>query len=101
MLKEFVGERKSDLFFATRTSRQLSQSNILRHSLHPILASLEQPKMGYRAFRRFRITWLRKNSVPEDLIQFWHGHAGNTVTDIYSKLKENVEFRLEKLKRPL
>lgn len=25
--------------------------------------------------------------VPEDLITFWHGRAGKTVTDSYSKLK--------------
>jgi hypothetical protein len=26
-------------------------------------------------------------------ISFWHGHAGKTVTDSYSKLKHDVEFR--------
>ena len=93
MLKDFVGERKSGLLFSTRTGRQLSQSNILRRSLHPTLAILKQPKMGCHAFRRFRITWLRKNSVPEDLITFWHGHAGKTVTDSYSKLRDDEEFR--------
>jgi hypothetical protein len=93
MLKDFVGERKSGLLFSTRTGRQLSQQNILKRSLHPILADLKQPKMGCHAFRRFRITWLRKNLVPEDLIKFWHGHAGKTVTDSYSKLRDDAEFR--------
>jgi integrase len=93
MLKDFVGERKSGLLFSTRTGRQLSQQNILKRSLHPILAGLKQPKMGCHAFRRFRITWLRKNLVPEDLITFWHGHAGKTVTDSYSKLRDDAEFR--------
>jgi integrase len=93
MLKDFVGERKSGLLFSTRTGLQLSQQNILRRSLHPTLANLKQPKMGCHAFRRFRITWLRKNSAPEDLITFWHGHAGKTVTDSYSKLRDDVEFR--------
>jgi len=93
MLKDFVGARKSGLLFATRTGRQLSQQNILRRSLHPILANLQQSKTGCHAFRRFRITWLRKNSVPEDLITFWHGHAGKTVTDLYSKLKDDTAFR--------
>jgi integrase len=93
MLKNFVGERKSGLLFSTRTGRQLSQQNILKRSLHPIMADLKQPKMGCHAFRRFRITWLRKNLVPEDLITFWHGHAGKTVTDRYSKLKDDAEFR--------
>lgn len=93
MLKEFVGKRTSGLLFATRTGRQLTQSNILRRSLHPILANLKQPKTGCHAFRRFRISWLRKNLVPEDLIRFWQGHAGRTVKDGYSKLKEDVQFR--------
>jgi integrase len=95
MLKDFVSERESGLLFSTRTGRQLSQSNILRRSLHPILANLKQPKTGCHAFRRFRITWLRKNLVPEDLITFWHGHAGKTVTDSYSKLKDDAEFRMQ------
>ena len=93
MLKDFVGDRRSGLLFSTRTGRQLSQQNILKRSLHPILADLNQPKMGCHGFRRFHITWLRKNLVPEDLITFWHGHAGKTVTDSYSKLKDDAEFR--------
>ena len=38
-------------------------------------------------------TWLRKQSAPEDLIRFWLGHANKSVTDVYSKLKEDVTFR--------
>jgi integrase len=39
-----------------------------------------------------RATWLRKQRAPEDLIQFWLGHAKQSVTDGYSKLAEDVEF---------
>jgi hypothetical protein len=52
-------------------------------------------KCGCHAFRHFRITHLRKKGVPEDLIYFWLGHAGKTVTDHYSKLKDDLEFRKE------
>jgi hypothetical protein len=31
--------------------------------------------------------------VPEDLITFWLGHAGKTVTDTYSKLRDDVGLR--------
>jgi hypothetical protein len=31
--------------------------------------------------------------VPEDLIRFWIGHADKSVTDGYSKVKEDREFR--------
>jgi len=45
--------------------------------------------------RRFRATWLRKQRVPEDLIQFWLGHAKQSVTDSYSKLAEDLDFRAQ------
>jgi integrase len=73
--------------------KPLLQSNILRLSLHPTLEELKQPKSGAHAFRRFRTTWLRKQQAPEDLIRFWLGHANKSVTDGYSKLKEDVAFR--------
>jgi integrase len=44
MLKDFIGERQGDgLLFRSRTGKPLSQSNILRRWLHPILAVLNQP----------------------------------------------------------
>jgi len=99
MLKEFIGERKSGLLFCSRTGKQLWQTNILKRSLHPILARLNQPKCGAHAFRRFRLTWLRKNNVPKDLEHFWMGHEDEEVGDVYSKLKEDVAFRKEVAER--
>jgi integrase len=99
ILKDFIGERNSGLLFCSKTGKQLWQTNILRRSLHPILAKLNQPKYGAHAFRRFRLTWLRKNNVPKDLEHFWMGHADEEVGDIYSKLKEDVKFRQEVTKR--
>ena len=74
---------------------QGSQTNLLRRSLHPILAELKLEKAGLHAMRRFRTTWLRKQRAPEDLIKFWLGHAKESVTDGYSKLADDVEFRAE------
>ena len=93
MLKGFVGDRTSGLLFRSRSGFPLQQSNVLRLSLHPLLKRLGQPKSGAHAFRRFRTTWLRKQHTPEDLIRFWLGHANRSVTDVYSKLKEDVAFR--------
>ena len=36
---------------------------------------------------------VRKNRVTEDLLRFWIGHAGKSVTDGYSMVKSDVEFR--------
>jgi integrase len=95
MLKEFVGERASGFLFKNRLGNFLSQTNLLRRGLHPALKKLGQPKAGFHAFRRFRTTWLRKNRTPEDLIRLWVGHADETITDGYSKLREDVEYRKE------
>jgi integrase len=99
MLKEYLDKRqrtlKSDLLFQSKSGKPLHQSNILMRTLHPILENFNEPKCGCHAFRRFRVTHLRKNGVPEDLIHFWAGHAGKSVTDDYSKLKDDLEFRKE------
>jgi integrase len=97
MLKEYLdkcqGTLKSDLLFQSRSGKPLYQSNVLRRTLHAILETLNELKCGCHAFRRFRITHLRKNGVPEDLIHFWLGRARKRVTDHYSKLKADLEFR--------
>lgn len=93
MLKAFVGDRTSGLLFRSKNGLPPLQSNVLRLSLHPLLGRLDQPKMGAHAFRRFRTTWLRKQHAPEDVVRFWLGHANKSVTDGYSKLKDDVPFR--------
>ena len=50
---------------------------------------------GFHAFRRYRVTHLRATGAPEDLLRFWVGHSAENVTDRYSKLAQNVEFRKE------
>jgi hypothetical protein len=95
MLKRFIGNRTSGFLLCSKNGRPLLQSNILRLSLHPLLKKLGRLNSGAHAFRRFRTTWLRKKRVPEDLIRFWLGHANKSVTDLYSKLKEDVTFRKE------
>jgi hypothetical protein len=67
--------------------------------LHPILAELGKAKAGFHAMRRFRATWLRKQRAPEDLIKFWLGHAKQSVTDEYSQLHRDTEFRKEVAER--
>jgi hypothetical protein len=52
-------------------------------------------RVGFYAFRRFRLTWLRKKAVPKDLERFWMGHAKEEVGDLYSKLKDDVAFQRE------
>jgi integrase len=93
LVKAHLGQRTSGLLFRTASGKPISQTNILKRSLYPILAALGQGKAGFHAFRRYRVTYLRKNRVPDDLLRFWIGHADRSVTDGYSKVKEDVAFR--------
>jgi integrase len=93
LIKSFVGDRRCGLLFANQTGRPLSQTNLLRRSLHPILRELGAEKAGFHAMRRFRTTWLRRQRAPEDLIKFWLGHSESSITDSYSKLAADAEFR--------
>jgi hypothetical protein len=48
---------------------------------------------GFHTFRRYRITRLRELGVPEDVIRYWAGHAGGSITDRYSRLAQDKELR--------
>jgi integrase len=103
MLREYISrrvsakhdaERKSGLLFCSRNGKPLHQSSILRRKLHAVLSKLGQPKCGVHAFRRFRNTYLRNfTTTPPGLIKFWMGHAGEGMSDLYDKIKEDVAFR--------
>ena len=93
LLRTYIGQRTSGMLFCTSTGKPISQTNILKRSLYPILEKLELDKAGFHAFRRCRITHLREKLVPEDILRFWIGHANTSTTDGYSKLKTNLAFR--------
>ena len=93
LLTAFIGDRKSGFVFRSSNGSPLGQSNVLRRNLHPILEGMGLGKAGFHSFRRFRVTHLRKQGTPEDLLRFWIGHGDKTVTDRYAKLRQDVEFR--------
>jgi integrase len=95
MLKAQVGGRQVGFLFRSLSGKPLSDTNIRKRSLHQILKAMGKEARGFHSFRRFRVTCLRKGRVPEDLIRFWIGHADKTVTDGYSKVKEDTSFRCE------
>ena len=92
-LQEFIGTRRKGYIFQSDGGGALHQSNVLRRNLHPLLAALRIPKQGFHGFRRFRITYLRKQRVSEDLIRLWAGHSNKSVTDGYVRLADDEQFR--------
>ena len=103
ILMKFAGERKTGFLFCTRNGKPFASSCILRRHLHPALKQLGfinpftgTQKAGHHAFRRFRNTHLRNRSgCPEGLRKFWMGHADESMSDLYEKIKEDVAFRRE------
>jgi len=51
--------------------------------------------MGFHAFRRFRKTWLRGKRCQDDLNNFWMGHKPQTMSELYSRMDEELELRLQ------
>jgi hypothetical protein len=51
--------------------------------------------MGFHAFRRFRKTWLRGKRCQEDINNFWMGHKPVTMSELYSRMDEELEQRLQ------
>jgi hypothetical protein len=85
LLKKFAGERTGFLFVNKKGGS--IHVNSIRRSLKKLAIE------GFHSFRRFRITRLRELGTPEDVIRYWAGHAGQGITDRYSKLAENVALR--------
>ncbi len=101
LLENFVGERKSGFLFSSRNGKPLASSNVIRRHLHPTLKELTYVnphtgthKAGNHAFRRFRNTYLKNyTACPKGLYDYWLGHAGKDMSDLYDKIREDVPFR--------
>jgi integrase len=99
--KGFIGTRTSGLLFQTKGGKPLTLTNILRCHLHPALKKLGyinshtgDHKAGSHAFRRFRNTYLKnETSCPKGLRDYWLGHKGDSMDDLYDKVKHNVGLR--------
>jgi len=92
-LHSLITNRETGFVFQNENGGPLHQSNLLRREFHPLLRELKREACGFHSFRRFRNTFLRKARVPDGLIQYWLGHAPQSMTDTYDKVGEDLEFR--------
>ncbi len=51
--------------------------------------------MGGTLSSRHRKTWLRGKRCQEDINNFWMGHKPEMMSELYSRLDEELEKRLE------
>jgi integrase len=94
-LRRYIGDKRG-LLFATRNGTPHLHNNIEDRWLTARLKEmgLDEPGMGWHAFRRFRKTWLRGKRCQEDINNFWMGHKPKTMSEIYSHLFEETDMRL-------
>ena len=93
LLQQFIGTRTSGFIFQTSSRKPVTQTNLLRRELHPLLDKLKIERRGFHSFRRFRNTYLRQQDCPDALLKFWLGHAGRDMSDLYDRSSEDVRYR--------
>lgn len=94
-LRSFISG-KDGLLFKTRNGTPYLHNNLEARWLTPRLKAmgLDAPAMGWHAFRRYRNTWLRRKRCQEDIKNFWMGHKPKTMSELYSRMDEELELRL-------
>jgi integrase len=94
-LRTFL-KQKEGLLFKTRNDTPYLHNSLKVRWLLPRLTAmgLDERGLGWHGFRRFRKTWLRGKRVQEDINNFWMGHKPKTMSELYSRLDEELELRL-------
>ncbi len=92
-LKQYIGGKQAGRVFEARNGSPISENNVLKRVLHPLLKRLDISKAGLHAFRHSRVTMLRKNGTPADLQKQWIGHSSLRTTDRYSHTNQELEYR--------
>jgi integrase len=92
---------KTGLLFHTANGTPHLYGNLEERWLTPRLRKmkLEEPGMGFHAFKRFRKTTLRGARCLEDLNNFWMAHKPKTMSELYSHLHEELNLRLAESER--
>jgi integrase len=90
-LRKYISD-KSGLLFKTRNNTPYLHNGIESRWLTPRLKAmgLDEPGMGFHAFRRFRKTRLRGKRCQEDINNFWMGHRPGTMSELYSRMDEEL-----------
>ena len=94
MLTSFIADRKDGYIFQSRKGTALGQRNLLGRSLHPILKTMKHEPVGFHAFRRFRVTYLRRQRRRRKICcASGLDMATRRSLISYQKLREDENFR--------
>jgi len=84
---------KSGLMFSTSNGSPFLAGNIEKRRLRDFVTG------SFHQFRRFRNSHLREVNAQPDLLLYWMGHKPSSMTEVYSKISRNLEFRLAEAER--
>jgi integrase len=103
---------REGLLFPSQEGTPRLPGNVARRQFEPrltkVIAAIQKvepekitiPKgLRFHSFRRFRITWLRNQRAQDDILNYWTAHKPKTMTELYSKLKEDLQARLDEAER--
>jgi hypothetical protein len=96
--KTAAGLREIDVPWALNDrmkSINVGQDRLFPGSLTSYRARARGVTGAFHSMRRFRLTHLRMSGMPEDLVMLAMGHANKTITDRYSRVRLNRDFRRE------
>ena len=62
---------------------------------HLEVMGMEEKGTGWHASRSFRKTWLREKRCQEEINNLWKGHEPKTMSELYSRMDEELEQRLQ------
>lgn len=88
MIRQHLGTRTAGRVFHTNRMTPFSKDNV-RRKLHGILETLGLDRGGLHAFRHGRVSVLRENGVPDDLVREWVGHSSLRTTSRYTHFRDD------------
>lgn len=94
MLSEHLRGRTSGRVFQTRNGTPLADRDVVQDVLHPLCDKLGIPRGGMHAFRHGRVSLMRANGAPEDLVKRQIGHSSLRTTSGYTHFSEEFQRNL-------
>lgn len=95
MLREHLAGRTTGRVFQTSNRTPILGSNA-RRMLNSILKKLKLAKGGLHSFRHGRVSVLRANGVPDELVKEWVGHTNLRTTARYTHFQESYRQQVTK-----
>lgn len=98
VLKAHLDGRTTGLVFPSGNGTPLHDRDVVRRVLHPLCDSLKIKRGGMHAFRHGRVSLMRINGAPEDLVKRQIGHSSLRTTSGYAHFSKSFQRDLaEKL----